>query len=168
MGWNMATWETRFWSKVDKSAADGCHPWTRGRSPRGYGKVGRQGAHLRAHRVAWELTFGPIPSYAEAGYKVCVLHTCDNPPCCNPAHLFLGSNADNTADRQAKGRHWARRGSAQGMAKLTEQAVVTIRAWHAQGWPYVALGAAFGVIPGTIGLVVTRKTWGHVEDREEM
>lgn len=89
---------SRFWEKVVKTA--GCWKWL-GCTVKGYGKIGAQnciGSPLAAHRVSWELHHGKIPN----GF--CVLHKCDNPPCCNPDHLFLGSLADNNRDRVAKGR----------------------------------------------------------------
>ncbi len=90
----------RFWSKVMKD--EGCWLWTaatfaRQQGPR-YGQFKWLGRPRLAHRVAWELTFGPIPEGLD------VLHTCDNRLCCNPEHLFLGDEATNTADRVAKGR----------------------------------------------------------------
>lgn len=91
-----ATPET-FWVKVDKSGE--CWVWTGSRGSGGYGKVRYQGALCFAHRLAWELTHGPIPP----GMSVC--HSCDNRPCCNPAHLWLGTYADNMHDRDRKGRH---------------------------------------------------------------
>lgn len=89
-----------FWSRIDRSGGDNsCWVWTGGRYPRGYGRIVMNCKVLYAHRVAYELTYGSIPT----GMHVC--HACDNPPCCNPAHLWLGSPADNVADRDAKGRH---------------------------------------------------------------
>ena len=78
----------------------GCHEWTGPRVPRGYGMVhdGR-GRKVYTHRLAWELAHGAIPE----GMQVC--HHCDNPPCCDVSHLFLGTSADNHADMSAKGRH---------------------------------------------------------------
>jgi len=105
--------ERRFWSKVDRSGGpDACWPWTAARfGPESYGafwKAGK-GTNEGAHRRAWEAANGPIPD------DLCVLHRCDNRPCCNPAHLFLGTYLDNVRDMIAKGRdsrgddHWARK-----------------------------------------------------------
>lgn len=76
----------------------GCIEWTGRTLPRGYGAVYVDGKQVLTHRLAWTLANGPIPDGLH------VLHHCDNPPCCNVEHLFLGTNADNAADRDAKGR----------------------------------------------------------------
>jgi hypothetical protein len=93
--------QERFWAKVQKG--DGCWLWTGGKFRRGYGAFKRRGPDGRfqqqkAHRVSYEWLVGPVPD------GLCVLHTCDNPPCVNPAHLFLGTNLDNSEDRRVKGR----------------------------------------------------------------
>lgn len=100
------TVEERFWSHVDKNGPipahrpdlGPCWPWTGGRDKKGYGHFGFEGENKRAHVVALILTTGGRPEGAHG------LHHCDNPPCCNPAHLFWGSNDDNVADSIAKGR----------------------------------------------------------------
>jgi hypothetical protein len=98
----------RFWAKVDRSGGpDACWPWLAGRHRRGYGKYWLNGRTIPANRVAWELVNGPMPTELRA------CHSCDNPPCCNPRHIWPGTDADNQADSKAKGRtasgerHWS-------------------------------------------------------------
>jgi hypothetical protein len=87
----------RFWSKVKKS--DGCWEWIGAKDGCGYGKLGLGGKLIGAHRMAWILSFGPIPE----GLSVC--HRCDNPGCVNPGHLFVASHRGNMLDMVAKHRH---------------------------------------------------------------
>lgn len=93
----------RFWPRVDKAVGQGpdgtCWEWTASRNGDGYGFSN----HTMAHRVSWEIHNGSIPN------GLCVLHRCDNPPCVNPAHLFLGTKKDNAADMSAKGRCYRQR-----------------------------------------------------------
>lgn len=87
----------RFWSYVQRG--DECWTWIGARDANGYGRLSLPGrGTIGAHRVSWELHRGEIPD------GLCVLHRCDNPPCVWPEHLFLGTHADNVADRIAKGR----------------------------------------------------------------
>lgn len=154
-----------FWARVEKS--DGCWPW-RGARLRGYGKfnsrtLGRQGY---AHRFAYEFARGPIPDGLQ------VLHRCDNPPCCNPDHLFLGTQLDNIADMVAKGRgasgdrsgwrtHPERmpRGERHSHAKLTAAQVEEIRATPRRRGSQRALARRFGVSEATVSLIVNGFLW---------
>jgi hypothetical protein len=96
----------RFWAKVDKSPhPNGCWIWTAKLPRHGYGTFGLHGKSKLAHRVCYRNTRGPIPPGLD------VLHSCDNPPCVNPAHLWLGTNADNVRDKMTKGRHFSGDGS---------------------------------------------------------
>lgn len=91
----------RFWEKVDRTGGpDSCWPWT-GAAPKhrgGYGLFQSNQKPKGSHRVAWEFANGPIPPGMQ------VLHRCDNPPCCNPAHLWIGTPQDNMSDKMNKGR----------------------------------------------------------------
>jgi hypothetical protein len=139
---------------------DACLEWPRARALKGYGELTIQGKHRKAHRVAYEISVGPIPK----GMQVC--HRCDNPACFRPSHLWAGSNADNSHDRELKGRgkrvnlpHGIRHHS----AKLTEDQVREIRELVAQGWTHRALGARLGVSHRTIGGVAVGKKWKYLK-----
>ncbi len=107
--------------RVDRSGGpDACWPWTGPRDHKGYGRVGR--SH-KAHRLAWESVNGPIPQMP-GHHGACVLHRCDEPPCCNPAHLFLGTNRDNVADMKRKGR-MVSRDALRGKEELAASLVAT-------------------------------------------
>ncbi len=148
--------EERFWEKVDKRGPNQCWPWTRGRNDKGYGQL-RAGAPVRrmilAHRVSYELHKGNVRD------GLCVLHECDNPICCNPKHLFLGTHQENMDDRGAKGR--SPRGEKQGSAKLTDIEIEEIRRdyrWRSPTHGSTALALKYGVSFGHIIRIVKRQT----------
>lgn len=142
--------EERFWQKVAKGGPDDCWEWQAARTSFGYGitRIGPGHSNRHAHRVAWEFENGPIPD----GLYVC--HSCDNPPCVNPAHLWLGTPAENNMDALRKGRSgtW-----------LCVADVRTIRRLHAAGEvSQRELARQFRTSPSNIGQIVKRQTWKHV------
>lgn len=151
----------RFWSGVDRSSGpDACWPWKRGRKRHGYGSFAVSKTRIViAHRFAWELTNG------DPG-ELLVCHRCDNPPCCNPAHLFLGTSKDNVQDAIVKGRPGfvppVRHGEKNHATKLSADSVREIRARAAAGQRHREIGERFGVSDVTVSSIVRRKTWAHV------
>lgn len=151
--------DERFWPKV--AFGDGCWEWLGARDDNGYGwiKVTWEASHPRqekAHRVCWILTRGPIPD----GQRV--LHTCDNPPCVRPSHLFLGTDLDNRHDAMKKGRWTPTRGERVGTSKLTDEDIIQIRGALSQGVRQSDLALKFGVTQSAISNISRRKRWTHI------
>lgn len=137
----------------------GCWEWQGYRDRKGYGRPRIGKGVDSAHRISYQLFVAEIPP------GLCVCHKCDNPPCVNPEHLFLGTKADNNADMVAKGRHRSggcHRGTSNGRAKLTEADVVQIRAAAASGETKRAIARRYSMDESSIGLLVRRITWSHV------
>jgi len=147
----------RFWSKVDRAGPGECWGWSASVDDWGYGRIGIGHPHWdRGHRVSWRLHFGEIPD------GLCVCHHCDNPPCCNPAHLYLGSPADNARDAVSRGRMFVPRGELAPKAKLKLADVQQIRDRWAAGEGVVALARAFDVHRTTIYRLIRGESWASV------
>lgn len=162
----------RFFSKVEKS--DGCWLWLGAKDRNGYGmfSVGsarrpdgtRRNSMVLAHRVAYEIAFGPIPRRGELRC-LCVLHNCENPGCVNPKHLFLGTNLDSVRKMDAKGRRRTKAlcGADHGNAVLTEDQVREIVRRHFDDKvPQRHLAAEFGVAASTVNHIFTGRLWKHL------
>lgn len=157
----------RFWSKVDK--AGDCWLWTSTKDRKGYGlfSIGpqahesgaRRNSMQAAHRVAYQLSKGSIAPGLH------VLHTCTNPACMQPDHLFLGTVKDNVRHMDARGRRVtvARRGSGHGMAVLNEDQVRVIFSRHRDGGETQrSLAIEYGVCCSTINHIMTGRLWSHL------
>ncbi len=149
----------RFWKYVEKSEnPDDCWIWLGGRDADGYGlfAIGHHRS-IRAHRFSYRLHYGELPR------GPFVLHTCDNPPCVNPAHLFLGSHQDNMDDAKRKGRYPViHRGEQSNFAKLTLNQVQEIRSLAGM-MKQVEIARRFNVCPATICLILNGQNWRNLQ-----
>jgi hypothetical protein len=156
---------THFWDSVDMTTTPGdCWPWTGCRDEKGYGQISVNGQDRKAHHVALELVGFIIPA---KGLQV-RHYVCNNPPCCRPAHLRIGTPKEDTEDKISQGRQ--ARGERLPQAVLTEALVLEIRAGYergVRGRGIEALAKWLGVSHQTIRNVVNGKTWRHVEPGEE-
>jgi len=131
-----------FWDFVDKSDESGCWPWLGSKNHGGYGKTKRKGRMIRAHRLAYEMTKGPIPN------DMVVMHSCDNRSCCNPDHLIIGTHADNRRDSVKKN------------GGITLETANLIRFQYALGnVSYSTLGFMYGVSTSVIGRIIRDERW---------
>lgn len=158
-----ASLHARLWAKIDKRGPDECWEWQAKERVSGYGKLNRGGrgmGDVLAHRAVWEEIHGPIPKDRSWHGRV-ILHTCDNRLCCNPAHLRMGTQADNVKDMDKKGRRVStpHLGEDHGMAKLTDDQVREIRA---STLSHRELGRRFGVTHTMVGYIKRRQSWRHV------
>ena len=137
---------------------DRCWMWCGAKDRDGYGHIKVKGKLRVAHRLSWEIYIGPIPEGLN------VLHHCDTPPCVNPAHLFLGTDRDNTRDMIAKGRRHNSPavGEQVGSSKLTEEQIQEIRRLYYPGVNQKELGLRFKVAQSAISKIVTKKNWKHI------
>lgn len=150
----------RFWQSVDMRGPDECWPWKGGTNGHGYGACGYANRRSNASRVAYIMAHGEPETI---GKVVC--HRCDNPICCNPAHLWLGTHGDNVRDCVRKGRQRLKFGAAhhRSTAKLTPVQVLEVRALHRnKKLTYSEIGRIYGVHNTTIRSMVIGESWKHV------
>jgi hypothetical protein len=145
----------RFWAKIDVRGEDDCWEWQAYRNRAGYGIIGTRGrSSAVASRLALAIKLGGLTP------EQLTLHSCDNPPCCNPAHLSAGTHRDNAIDRSVKGR--SMRGESHVTAKLTEDDVRAIRALAASGLSHRKIGAKYDIDAATVFQIKHRRSWVHV------
>jgi len=144
----------RFWSYVKKASK--CWLWMGGCSGKGYGYFRAGEKLLSAHRFSWMIEHGEIPE----GLKI--LHHCDNPPCVNPACLFLGTTKDNDIDMRSKGRQPDLRGERNGNARFTEREVLRIRELAFNGLDTAEVAEYLDLNWMTVYKIITRRRWSHI------
>lgn len=152
--------QRRFWEKVSKRKPNECWPWTKSCNEHGYGFYSIKPTRstqvgFLAHRISYFLTYGDFPEEAH------ICHYCDNPPCCNPRHLFLGNPMLNNQDKVSKHRQC--KGMAHFHHKLTDSQVRKIRRDYAKGNTSLSIIAKeYGMAVATIHALIQRRTWKHL------
>lgn len=168
----MKTHQERFWAKVDMRSADECWMWLGGRDRYGYGTFCADGVRHTASHFAYEFQKEPV------AHGLCVCHKCDTPLCCNPAHLWVGTHADNIHDRDKKGRtvkgdrHFSRThpellnpplGEEHGNAKLTGKDIQEMKLWRAEGLSNKRIAPLFSISNQHVSRIFTGKAWAHLQ-----
>ena len=145
--------QERFWKQIILGRAETCWDWIGCVLESGYGQIKIDYTNYRAHRIAYYLVYGIDPG----NQYVC--HTCDNPKCCNPKHLFLGEPLDNSTDMVTKGRSSRQKGEKHGKAKLTE---IQVRLIRKSNETPTRLAPRFGVSPSLISQIRHHRIWKHI------
>ena len=143
----------RLWGKINILGPDDCWEWKAYCNEDGYGTIQCEYKSIKVHRLVWELENGLIPEGMD------VLHRCDNPPCCNPNHLFLGTRGDNNRDRARKGRSAI--GEKSGRAVLTETQVREIRLLKGK-FTQQEIANRYGAKRETVRSVLNGNSWKEV------
>lgn len=146
---------SEFWSKVAVGDPQECWPWLDDTKwGKGYGRFRIAGVNFKAHRVALFLKTGKDPG------ELCALHSCDNRPCCNPNHLFRGTNLSNVIDKVLKDRQ--QKGVEKASAVLNPEKVQQIRKLHLQGYGYRSIAKMYECGRTSIERIITGRNWKHV------
>lgn len=150
--------EKRFWKKVCIKSKDECWEWVASIDTCGYGRFAFRKILLSAHRFAWTISFGKIPISMQ------VLHTCDNPSCCNPGHLFLGTHQDNMIDRNNKGRSkgGSNKGEENPRSRFKVKDIFKIRKMLKKGYKQKEISLIFNTSQAVISGIKTKKYWRHL------
>lgn len=160
---NPEEYERRFWNKVAVGGPDDCWEWTGSvrtrinKDGKSYGRIRSGDRTLHAHRESYRLRWGDPPD------DKLVLHTCDNPACVNPNHLYLGTPADNVRDMYERKRARHERGTDRYNAKLNPDKVREIRRLRAEGMYTTDIAKKFGINGGTVSRIIRRLRWAHVD-----
>lgn len=151
-----AAMEDAFWYHCNPAGESECWNWNGWFMKSGYGEFSYHGKQYLAHRASWQIHNGPIPDGMH------ILHSCDNRKCTNPAHLRVGTPADNSNDMHSRKRNRQPKGEKAGMAKLTTAEVIRIRKLHDEGLSYKKIAIEYGLGKSTIEQVCRRETWAHI------
>ena len=150
-----------FWKKVEIKSEDICWEWTACKNKKGYGQFRIDKKIYSSHRISYILANGQIPEDDSFYKTLFVCHSCDNPSCVNPNHLFLGTCKDNSEDKVSKNRQL--KGIKHGLHKLTEQEVLEIRfKWGTGFYTQKQLSEEYGVSQMQISFIVNIKQWRHI------
>jgi len=151
----------KFWEKVYIPSLLACWVWQGYKNPQGYGQLHvADRRQVRAHRMAWEIVYGPIPKGLHC------LHKCDNPSCVNPSHLYIGTNLDNVRDRMNRNRQSYTKGEKNGKSKLTDDKVKEIRDLLKAGHTQQSVANQFNVSRPLIGYIKRGVIWKHLKQHQ--
>jgi hypothetical protein len=145
------------WKKINKKSSSECWEWMGCKSGDGYGAIQINKRTYSVHRLVYELTYDKIPT------GLCVCHTCDNPLCCNPKHLWVGTTQENLKDRDLKNRQSYSYGELCGTHKLITQEVLEIRRlFETNQYTQKELGSKYNVSQSLISGIILKKKWVHI------
>ena len=146
----------QFWESIDKKTNEECWEWIKGKTSKGYGTVRYENKTYLAHRLAYQLFHNKT-----LDKLIFICHKCDNPLCCNPNHLFQGTNKDNIDDKVNKNRQT--KGETNANVKLTSEQVISIRTtYENRNITHRQLASIYNVTSPTITAILKRKTWKHI------